>query len=299
MEKTAAGPDWQCILVAWGDRYPVEEINLLVETVAAQSRRPARFVLITDRARPGLDKAVLCRAFPAYFMQDRFKTGGCHAKLAMFEAGVLPDDLPAVYIDLDTLVLGDLSRLLGLLRDDRTVAILQSAVLPFGAFARWLYRVTDKRRYARGNSSIIVFHPARCGYIAAGFREKAVQYPNWDFRPMLADERFISWVAQPHMVAVPRSMAVKFPTEYMLPWVWLTYLMAALPMVRRRRAGLIAVTLPGVEVKGEELLRLQDGARIVDRKGRTLIWSERTLGPLRGKLIAYYRKLADRRGLTR
>lgn len=290
--KMADGAKWQCVMIAWGDRYPVAEINLLIATIRRLSHGPARFVLITDRVRPGLDGDVVCRDFPAYFLQDQFREGGCQAKLCMFEAGVLPTDMPAIYMDLDTFVMGDVSRFLGLMKDEQTVAVLQSAILPFGAFARWLYRVTGKKRYARGNSSIIVFHPARCAYVAETFRDLVARYPWRSFRPTIADERFISWVAQPHMVAVPRHLAVKFPTEFMQHWVWLTRLYAALPGVRARREGLIAVTLPGVEVKGEELLRLEEGAQIVDRKGRVLIWSDQVLGSLRGKLIDYYKQLA-------
>jgi hypothetical protein len=281
---------WQCVLIAWGDRYPVAEINLLIDSIAAQSPSVARFVLLTDRDRPGLRPDVVCRQHPAWWLQPAFRGGGCQAKLAMFEAGVVPDDLPAVYVDLDTVVLGDLSRLLRLLRGPQTVAILQSALLPFGAVARALYRLTGKRRYARGNSSIVVFHPAHCTHIAATFR--AMQATTPGARPMIADERFISWVAQPDMVAIPTHMAVKLPTEYMQPWPWLVHLRASLPWIRRRRAGLIAVTLPGVEVKGAQLLDLPEGAVVTDRKGRRLIWTDRALGPLRARLIAHYARLS-------
>ncbi len=282
---------WQCVLIAWGDRYPVAEINLLVATIMRHSPSLARVVLITDRARPGLNDRVDCRRFPEFFLADEFKIGGCLAKLAMFESGVVPDDMPAIYCDLDTVVLGDLSHLLSLLKTPDTIAIFQSAILPFGAVARLAYRLTNKRRYARGNSSLVVFNPARCGYVAVQFRMLHARYRGKGFRPLMADERFLSWVAQPHMRAIPISMAVKFPTEYMQPWPWLVHLRASLFWIRRRRAGLIAVTLPGGDVKGAALLALKDGDRVTDGKGRILIWSDRALGGLRAKLIAYYRQL--------
>ena len=49
---------WQCVLIAWGDRYPVAEINRLVQSVRTQSRGPARFVLLSDRPREGLDQVI-------------------------------------------------------------------------------------------------------------------------------------------------------------------------------------------------------------------------------------------------
>jgi hypothetical protein len=279
---------WQCVLIAWGDRYPVAEINRLVASIRAQSQGPARFVLLSDRPREGLDPGVELRPIPDWFLAPEFRGSGCQAKLCLFEPGVVPDDLPAIYLDLDTMVLGDLSRLLDVMETPQTVAMLQSAILPFGAFARWLYRVTGQRRYARGNSSIVVYHPAHTGYIAARFRELSSRPDARSFKPLRADERFISWVAQPVMRAVPLRLVVKFPTEYMQPWRWLVHLRASLPWIRRRRAGLIAVTFPGVRLKGEDLAALPEGAMVADRKGRRLFWTDRALGGLRRRIIEHY-----------
>ncbi|MCG4715587.1 hypothetical protein L0P75_16285, partial [Faecalibacillus intestinalis] len=72
--------------------------------------------------------------------------------------------------------------------------------------------------------SIVVYHPAHTGYIAARFRELSSRPDASSFKPLRADERFISWVAQPVMRAVPLRLVVKFPTEYMQPWRWLVHL---------------------------------------------------------------------------
>lgn len=283
---------WQCVLIAWGDRYPVAEINLLADAIRTPATGLRRIVLITDRPRPGLAPDILPVDFPAFFLQPRFCTAGCQAKLAMFQAGVVPDDLPAIYVDLDTVVFGDLGRLVPLTGPDgRGIAMLQSAVLPFGPLGRLAHRLTDGRRYARGNSSVVVWHPAHGGPIAARFRDLAARHADHAFRPMVADERFISWAAQDRMRAIPRRLAVKFPTEFMYPRLWIGHLLAALPWVRARRADLVAVTLPGAAVKGETLLTLPEGAVIEDHKGRRVEWSARTLGPLKARLIAHYRRL--------
>lgn len=286
-------PDWQCVLVAWGDKYPVEEINYLIANVRLYAATEPRFVLITDRERPGLDPAVETRDFPPFFGQDAFRSAGCHAKLAMFEAGVLPHDMPTIYLDIDTIVLGDVSRLFAHQKTRQSISLFQSAAVPFGPVGRFLYRVTGKRKYARGNSSLIVFCPSECTYVAEGFRDKVAQYPDFSFRPMVADERFISWIAQPHMQALPSTFAVKFPTEFMFPLAWFIYLRALLPLTRRRRAGLQVITLPGVDVKAEELLALHEGDVVTDRKGRKLIWSDRALGITRQRIIDYYRPLVE------
>ena len=229
--------------------------------------------------------------FPPFYMQKPFKSVGCQAKLAMFEEGVLPQDLPVVYIDLDTVVMGDMGRAVDFMKNDQTVLMLQSAIIPFGRIGRAVWRATKGRKYARGNSSVVVFHPARCTYIARRFRELEQQFPDFGFRPMAADERFISWAAQAHMKAIPKSFAVKFPGEFMFPWAPWLYLRAWLPWVRRRRDRLVAVTLNGLMIKPERLLTLPEGGVVVDEKSRKLVWSERTLGNMKHKILDYYRAI--------
>lgn len=283
---------WQLVLVLWGTKYRVEEVNHLIATIAATSATAPRVVLVTDRPREGLHPGVVQRDFPAFFLAPEFTGPGCQAKLSMFETGVVPDDLPAVYVDIDTVVFGDMTRFVSLQTSPQTIAIFKSALLPFGWLGRALWRLTGGRRYARGNSSIVVYHPRECGYIAARFRALYERHGGLGIRPMIADERFMSWAAQPHMRRIPRSLAVKFPTEFMLPYRWLIYLRAALPWNRRRWAGLVAITLPGVNLKGPDLAALPVNTEIVDRKGRRLIWSDRALGPVRSKIIDYYKAFA-------
>ena len=288
MTDQAVEPSWQCVMVCWGEKYPASLINHLVETIAKFAASEPRFVLITDRDHPQLLAKVQTRRFPEFFYREPMRRSGCQAKLAMFEEGLLPTDLPAVYVDLDTVVSGDIGQLIGLMRDRRSVLMLQSAIVPFGPVGRLLWRLSGGKRYARGNSSVMAFHPAECAYIARRFRELDAQYPDFGFRPMIADERFISWVAQPHMIAVPKSFAVKFPTEFMFPWRPWLYVRALLPWVRRRREQLVAVTLNGMSIKPEKLIALEDGAIVVDEKGRSMVWSERTMGANKAKIAAFY-----------
>jgi hypothetical protein len=282
---------WQCVLVAWGEKYPAAEINLLAKSIGDAAHGLQRIILITDRERPGLSEGIICTRFPDYFLQSQFTNRSCLAKLAMFEKGVIPEDFPAIYCDLDTLVLKDLSPLLTLLRSSETIALLPASIISFGWFSTLIHKWTKGRVHARGNSSILVFNPKSCHHIAREFRTLYDAKTAKRFRPFGADDRFLSWFAQDTLRLIPNSLCVKLPTEYMQFWPWLIHLRARLPWIRRRRDALLAVTLPGMSVKGSDLLALQYGHILTDRRGRKLIWSDEALGSLRGKLIAYYRQL--------
>ena len=281
-------PTWQCVMVCWGDKYPVSLVNHLMGEIERHAPTCPRFVLICDEPKPGLRNDAITRDFPPFFLNSQFKKGGCQAKLAMFEKDVLPEDLPCVYIDLDTIVLGDISAGLQLMDSRKTVAMLPSAIIPFGPIGRTLWKWTDKKRYARGNSSMVVFHPAECHYVATTFRELHQEHPDLDFRPMVADERFISWVAQLHMKKLPKTLIVKFPGEFMFPWRWWLYVKAQLPWVRARRSKLAAITLNGLLIKPEMLVNLERGAIVVDNKSRQLVWSPFTMGAFYSEIQKYY-----------
>lgn len=274
----------------WGDKYDVALVNRLIRAIAAHAASQPRFVLLSDRARPGLDPRADLRRIPDFWLTPAFRGPGCQTKLAMFQDGVLQEDLPALYIDLDTVVTGDLTRLLAQLPRPDGLMLLQSAILPLGAIGRFFWRLSKGKRYARGNSSLVVFHPKYHKSIATQFIDLWQQKQSLWFRPMIADERFMSWASQATVSALPNSLAVKFPTEFMSRLNALSYLWAVLPWVRARRAGLIAVTLCGVEIKPEELLALPEGGRVTDPKGRTLIWSDFILGKTRRDIIAFYSK---------
>jgi glutaredoxin-related protein len=272
----------------WGDKYDVAFVNRLIAAISNLTARKPRFVLLSDRARPGLDARAQLRMIPEVWLHPVFRRGGCQTKLAMFQKGVLDEDIPALYIDLDTVVTGDLTRIMERLPRPDGLMLLQSAIVPLGAVGRFVWRWTKGRKYARGNSSLVVFHPAFHHNIATQFPDFWSEKQELWFRPMIADERFMSWAAQATVFAIPNTLAVKFPTEFMSRVIAFSYLWAILPWVRARRAGLIAVTLCGVEIKLGALFALPEGARVIDPKGRTLIWSDFVLGKARRDIIAFY-----------
>ena len=214
MGEASGNPTWQCLLICWGDKYHSEYINHTIEAVIRNSTSKPRFVLISDRPRPGLHPDVQVVDFDPWWLQKQFRTISLQAKLYMFEKGVIPDDLPTVYIDLDTAVLGDLSQAINLLRTPKSMLMVQSVVLPFGWPGRLVYRLTNKKRYARGNSSIVVFHPSECSYISETFKRLYEEHGGFGIRPMIAaevdDMAMLRLIARQHPgVAVVPPVVVK------------------------------------------------------------------------------------------
>ncbi|MFT7060119.1 MAG: hypothetical protein ACJASV_002636 [Pseudorhodobacter sp.] len=275
-------------MILWGDKYDVALVNRLLAAISRHASSQPRFVLLSDRDRPGLDVRAQLRRIPDHWLLPVFKKGGCQTKLSMFEAGMLEVDLPAVYIDLDTVVSGDLARAADLLPDPKALMLLQSAILPLGRVGRLIWRLSKGKRYARGNSSLVVFHPKYHMNIAAQYLELWKKYEGYGIRPMIADERFMSWSAQEVVEAIPSSFAVKFPTEFMSRLTLSSYILALLPWVRSRRDNLVAVTLCGFDVKPETLLTMPEGGTLRDNKGRKLIWSDFILGRTRQRIIDFY-----------
>ena len=269
-------------------------INHTVEAVIRTSRDKPRFILISDRPREGMHPDIQIVDFDPWFLNPKFMKTSLQAKLVMFEKGIVPDDLPAIFVDLDTAIFGDISAALKLMKDRKSVLMLQSVVLPFGWPGRLVYRLSGGKRYARGNSSMVVYHPADCTYIAETFRELYTKYDGFGIRPMIGDERFISWVAQMHINRLPNSLVVKFLNEYMHTGKWLVYLKGALPWVQKRRDGLAAVTLPGDYIKPTKLMEYKEGDALRADKDRWILWNHRALGDMGDRLHAYYRPLMEK-----
>ncbi len=284
---------WQCIFVMWGDKYAVSEINKLVSIILTTSSIKPQFFLLTDKKRKGLDPRVLVKYFPQFYLQDRFLQSGCQAKLAIFEKEVLEFDLPTIYLDVDTVILSDIKPILMNVRaNPKQVSMLPATILSFGIISKLLWWLSKGKIHARGNSSILVFRPSNCRYIAKTFRKLIDDLPTCPNLSVLnSDDRFISWICQLNVRIISNRLAVKFPREYMLPWIWLIYLRQKIPWIKTRRRNLKVVTLPGLKLKPANFLELKENDIIIDTKGRRLIWNDRALGSMKHKLIENYKFL--------
>lgn len=278
MEKS-----WCLVLVLWGDKYAAAHINAIVENVFRHSANCAKAILMTDRQREGLDGRVRQVLIAADFDRPEFKQNYT-IKLSLFDPRALPDAMPCVYLDLDTVVIGDLGRIAALVsRRDDMFMLPPGGLVGFGAFRRLIFKLTRGRYMATGNSSILAFHSAMQPNLALEFlRLKARGGP--PSKVLQNDDLFISWFGQKRLQPLPTSLGVMFRREFLNRSRWYGWVRNRLPWVQRRRENIVAVTFNGVEHKLEKLLQLPDGALHHDSKGRFGYLSRTEMGPVKDKI---------------
>ena len=99
--------------MAWGNKYTNRHINYLYKN-ASQSVGLTQTLLITDRIRDGVSDEIKQTLIPEWFNKPEFFKGGYPVKLSIFHQDILPKDTVCIYLDLDTLVLGNLQRIAAL-----------------------------------------------------------------------------------------------------------------------------------------------------------------------------------------
>lgn len=291
----AMAPSQQFVLVLalWGSHYGPAHVNALVEAAHRHSPGLAGVVLMTDRLREGVDGRVLQKLIPAPFDAAEFQTFGYRAKLSVFLAVEPSADTTCVYLDLDSIIIGDVGRIAAHVAGPDNLLMLPPAGLGFGSLRWFLDRVRrNPARFPVGNSSVLAFHSAADPNLA---RLYAQHFATGTLPPGLdsaIDDIVISAFGRGQIRAIPTDCAVMLRREFLsrIP-VW-PRIKSRLPWVRRRRERLAVVTLNGVSVKAETLARLTPGARLEDGRGRSAPWSEAGFGALWPPLHAASQRLA-------
>lgn len=279
------GPGFALVLALWGNRYGPPHVNGIVEAAFRQSPNLARVVLMTDRLRDGMDSRIEQKLFPPPFDGPEFFGQGYRAKLAVFAAVEAGAALPCVFLDLDTVVIGDLGRIAALVREPDDLLMLPPAGLRFGRLRRLLDRIrANPAKFPIGNSSVLAFHSAARPNLAetyAGHYRTGRFPPGWE---SVVDDVLISAFGRGRVRAVPTDCAVMLRREFLSRLPFWPLMKSRLPSVRRRRASIAAVTMNGVAVKPETLATLREGSVLGDGRGRTGRWSEAGFGALWGPL---------------
>lgn len=280
-------PKWCLVLASWGQKYSDDYVNVLVRSALSWSAGCERVVLITDRIRSKVDPVVVQHQIPEFFSQPEFFRNGYVVKLSMFHRPFLPDNMPCIFLDLDTVVVGDLGRIADLVRDKNDYFMLPPGnLVGFGILRRAIWRISGGRWFATGNSSIVAFHSEAQPNLAEKFQalfESGVRTP----KVMTIDDVFISWAAQATLKKIPISLGVMFRREFLSRSRLVLELKRRLSSVMRRRRGIVAVTFNGAQYKPDALLRLADGEKIFDSKGRFGYWSVGYLGDVKAKILSF------------
>jgi hypothetical protein len=141
----------------WGTAYGPEYVNRLYAGVRRHLSLPFRFVCLTDDAR---DLHPLVQALPLPEVVVKARNGD----LRWRKLGVLQENLfgltgPALFLDLDTVVVGDLAPLFEL--PGRFCIGLERALFPIPpvkSLRRWLFkRRVYRNAHVEGNSSVFRF----------------------------------------------------------------------------------------------------------------------------------------------
>lgn len=290
-EDAARKEPWCLVLAIWGNKYSAAHVNELANSARHLSSNLKKVVLFTDRLRPGIGAHITQTLFPDYFHRPEFFSGAYRAKLAMFSQTALPENMRCVFVDLDTVIIGDLGRIAALVKSPDQYFMMPPAGLGFGKCRKLVDWIRPGEKYPTGNSSIVAFHSAATPNAAATFQEMHTSDIDLDKEHMIIDDSFISWFARRSLQGIPTSLAVMFRREFLSRSIFILRLRSRLPWVQTRREGLVAITLNGVEYKPENLLALADNAFMDDSKGRKGYWSDALIGPVKQKLIASCKRI--------
>ncbi len=281
-------PDVQCVFVIWGEKYPIAHVNAMIEAALAHSSRRLGFTCLSDRPRPDLHPAAQLQDIGPAFARPDFMGAGTQAKLAIFEKGRLADGVPALYFDLDTMIMGDVGRLAALLKRQRGLHMIPATAGSFWPLGRAVNRVRAGTVRFRGNGSIFVFMPEDWHHLPQAYLDQRARATEPLPRHLWADDRFVSHMARDRLFAIPTTLAVKFVNEFMAPGPALARRKGHQAATTARRQGLVALTFSGDACKPEDLLQLPEGGTLSDRKGRVLVWEDEAMSGLIPRIRNYW-----------
>ena len=253
----------QVVCTIWGDEYDASYVNRMHRAVRAHHDGDLTFVCVSDNVNIATDPGIVVRPFPAIGADFRAFVGRCLPKLGIFVDGVLPlSDVKTVYIDLDTMIFGDVGRIADVLQDENDIVMME--ILP-----GWMCRVTQALRRMfppidityGANSSVVVFYPAQFHWLGALYDRLSPLLTTPESDPgrmgfpvsgwvLRTDQRFISYFARRHVKILSSRLAAKFRDEwssYFSPWI--AWAWGRIPAVKRRREDFVVVTFnnPGLK----------------------------------------------------
>lgn len=270
------------VMVVWGDVYHTGYIKTLADSVLKSSKRCDQIILFTDRTRPGLPSTITQIPIPPDLMADEYFRPGYPVKLCLADQRYLPANKICIYMDLDTLILGDVDRIAALCDGNDHAFILPPSIGNFGWVSRVRHGLSGGKKGTVGNSSILAFRsnygeniPER--YIRETKRGTVLSKP-WHHN----DDSFLSHCLHANLRNLPAGLCQMFRREY------LSKFRVFLPLKawHRQSKSLVAVTLNDEAFKPHHILAWSEGQEITERKGRIGVWSETLIGPTKARITS-------------
>lgn len=192
---------------------------------------------------------------------------GCRLKLNIFRTEILDLNEPALFFDLDTAVIGDISILANQIRQDPRLYMLRNHLVPHWRFRKLMQRIMPEPYYYFGNASIIGFMPRQ--YVGAldefyrGCKLVEEGCENARFvKSHASDERFACYYARDHVQPFPTHLANKFSAEYMWPSKLFNLLARPLRSKNGRVTEPVAITFDGDPFHPSILAQVEDGEMV-------------------------------------
>lgn len=104
--------EWQVVLIVWGDKYKFEEIiNIFDDIIRVSTVKPKLILISNNKYDKILNKNISLKKISNFFDKKEFKKEGCQTKLCIFEKSLNLENIPTLYLDLDSIILSDLDKL--------------------------------------------------------------------------------------------------------------------------------------------------------------------------------------------
>ncbi|MDP5086808.1 MAG: hypothetical protein NWQ23_15425 [Yoonia sp.] len=198
----------------WGKGYPCRYTNILFRALTDTMKSPFRFVCMTDDAE-GLAEGIETRPFPHFALDRSDWAKGMWPKLSAFAPGLFPAGTPVVMMDVDVVVLRDLTPLFDHLRAQGGLHIIRE--IP-DTLPRWFPKVFGKPLWS--NSSVVGFLAGTQDHLFEEFQDKTYA----DLRSIGNDQNFIHHKAKDRhswpigwMQSFKKDLAFHFPVGLVRP----------------------------------------------------------------------------------
>jgi len=165
----------------WGQGYPTLDTNVLFRAVTDLMSEPFRFVCITDDP-DGLDDGIEAIALPPFALDRDKWNKGMWPKLTVFKPGLIAVGTPVLMVDVDVVVIRDLSPVFDRIRQQPGLHIIHDW---HDTLERWFPRLHPRVRTS--NSSVAGFVAGTQDQIWDAFKDAG-----WDvLQPQKNDQEFI------------------------------------------------------------------------------------------------------------